>query len=101
AIAIPQYQDYVTRSRWSDVLQSVGPLKQAIGECLQNNNGLNTECDSDTDMLGTTGTNPTRWIPAIPVVTAKFPNTTVATAAGPSITIVSTNPQLASCNVTL
>ena len=32
AIAIPQYQDYLTRSRWSDNLQSIGQLKQAIAE---------------------------------------------------------------------
>ncbi len=37
AIAIPQYQDYVVRSRWSDNLQSVAQLKQAISECMQNN----------------------------------------------------------------
>ena len=30
AIAIPQYQDYITRSRWSDNISRVGPLKQAI-----------------------------------------------------------------------
>lgn len=37
AIAIPQYQDYVARSRWSDNFSAVGQLKQAIGECMQNN----------------------------------------------------------------
>jgi type IV pilus assembly protein PilA len=39
AIAIPQYQDYVTRSRWSDNYQTLGQWKAAIGECLQNQNG--------------------------------------------------------------
>ncbi len=39
AIAIPQYQDYVTRSRWSDNFARVGQIKQAIAECAQNNNG--------------------------------------------------------------
>ena len=38
AIAIPQYQDYVTRSRWSDNFYAVGSLKASIGECAQNNN---------------------------------------------------------------
>jgi type IV pilus assembly protein PilA len=38
AIAIPQYQDYVTRSRWSDNFAAVGQLKAAVGECMQNNN---------------------------------------------------------------
>ncbi len=40
AIAIPQYQDYVTRSRWSDNFQQVGQLKQAIAECFQNQQRL-------------------------------------------------------------
>jgi type IV pilus assembly protein PilA len=38
AIAIPQYQDYVTRARWSDNFAAVGQLKQSIGECMQSNN---------------------------------------------------------------
>lgn len=38
AIAIPQYQDYATRSGWSDNLSRVGPLKQDIAQCAQNNN---------------------------------------------------------------
>jgi type IV pilus assembly protein PilA len=48
AIAIPQYQDYVTRSRWQDTYQAVLPIKQAIGECAQNNNGnfANAPCDT-------------------------------------------------------
>ena len=40
AIAIPQYQDYVTRSRWSDNYYAVGSLKAAIAECAQNNNNI-------------------------------------------------------------
>jgi type IV pilus assembly protein PilA len=47
AIAIPQYQDYVTRSRWSDNFQRVGQLKQAVAECSQVQNGsLAAPCDS-------------------------------------------------------
>ncbi len=47
AIAIPQYQDYVTRSRWSDNYYAVGSLKAAIAECAQNNNNTITGvCDS-------------------------------------------------------
>ncbi|MEZ5626414.1 MAG: hypothetical protein R3E34_02635 [Rhodocyclaceae bacterium] len=37
AIAIPQYQDYVTRSRWSDNYAAVQPLKLAVAECMQDN----------------------------------------------------------------
>ena len=47
AIAIPQYQDYVTRSRWSDNYYAVGSLKAAIAECAQNNNNTITGfCDT-------------------------------------------------------
>ena len=44
AIAIPQYQDYVTRAKWSDVISQMEPAKMAIAECLQNNAGNNTNC---------------------------------------------------------
>lgn len=44
AIAIPQYQDYVTRARWSTALAGVGNLKTAIGECAQQNAGVFTNC---------------------------------------------------------
>jgi type IV pilus assembly protein PilA len=53
AIAIPQYQDYVTRARWSDNFQTVGSLKAAVAECAQNNNGnfSAAPCDSITNMI--------------------------------------------------
>src|SRR5512137_625375 len=41
AIAIPQYQDYVSRARWSDNISSIAGLKAAIAECLQNQVGNN------------------------------------------------------------
>jgi type IV pilus assembly protein PilA len=44
AVAIPQYQDYITRSKWSTNLSDLSPLKLAIAECLQNNAGVNTNC---------------------------------------------------------
>ena len=40
AIALPQYQDYLSRSRWSDNLSQVGQLKQGIAECMQSNTGV-------------------------------------------------------------
>jgi type IV pilus assembly protein PilA len=54
AIAIPQYQDYVTRSRWSTAVASQVSVKTAIAECLQNNSGDLTQCDTSAE-LGTFG----------------------------------------------
>lgn len=39
AIAIPQYQNYVTRARWQDNLSAVAQVKQALSDCYQNFNG--------------------------------------------------------------
>jgi type IV pilus assembly protein PilA len=46
AIALPQYQDYLTRSRWADNISGVGSYKVAMTECVQNNNGDLTLCDT-------------------------------------------------------
>jgi type IV pilus assembly protein PilA len=46
AIAIPQYQNYITRTKWQDAIVSSESLKLAIGECAQNNNGDFKKCDT-------------------------------------------------------
>ncbi len=48
AIAVPQYQDYISRSRWTEEIQAVGRLKIAVGECLQDNDQIITaaQCQS-------------------------------------------------------
>jgi type IV pilus assembly protein PilA len=53
ALAIPQYQDYVLRSRWSDNVSLVGQIKQAIAECSQVNNGvvLAGTCDTLPNLM--------------------------------------------------
>ncbi|MGN5478849.1 hypothetical protein ACTMU2_23255 [Cupriavidus basilensis] len=40
AIAIPRYQDYVTRSRWSDNIAQIAPLKMAIAQCAKRIQGI-------------------------------------------------------------
>jgi type IV pilus assembly protein PilA len=51
SIAIPQYQQYTSRARWANVWTSVGPVKTAVGECVENNGGtLVSPCDSLTDL---------------------------------------------------
>jgi len=47
AIAIPQYQDYLSRARWANNISSIDQVKLAIAECSQNNSGaLAGNCDS-------------------------------------------------------
>ncbi len=50
AIAIPQYQDYVSRSKWANNVASVGAVKLAIAECTQNNSGNLGLCDTAAEI---------------------------------------------------
>ena len=61
AIAIPQYQDYLSRARWSDNLSQVAQVQTAIGECSQNNGGtLAANCDAIATLI-TNGFLPTGY----------------------------------------
>jgi type IV pilus assembly protein PilA len=92
AIAIPAYQDYVTRAKWSDNLSSVASLKLALAECSNDNNNDLTLCDTYTKLGPYRGGSTTA--PA-----AKFGAVTVATTTG-AIVIAGTAPA-GSCGVTL
>lgn len=101
AIAIPQYQDYATRARWSDNVQSLGELKQAVSECMQNRNQVNpalpcnaigTGFGTASDLIGT-GFLPTNFAPI-----ATFG--TISMTVGGAIEIAGTLPA-GNCTVTL
>ena len=36
AIAIPQYQNYITRAKWQDNISQIESFKIAVAECVQN-----------------------------------------------------------------
>lgn len=46
AIAIPAYQDYVTRAKWADQLSNIAGMKLAIAECVTDQSGTEASCDS-------------------------------------------------------
>jgi type IV pilus assembly protein PilA len=46
AVAIPQYKDYTTKSRWSVNVASVSGVQQAVAQCLQENAGNINLCDT-------------------------------------------------------
>lgn len=47
AIAIPQYQDYITRTKYQDGMASLESTKTATAMCIQNNAGDPTQCNTD------------------------------------------------------
>jgi type IV pilus assembly protein PilA len=98
AIAIPQYQDYVTRSRWSDNVQAVGQLKQSIAECVQNQAGSFTapnDCGTAAGLIAG-GYVPVGWV----LPTPTYANQVGLTAATAVITVTGTQPAGA-CVVTM
>ena len=96
AVAIPQYQNYVTRARWQDSLAQVTPLKQAISECAQQSAGDLTACDTAGKLNTVVGypglPAPTGVTVAMTATTAAFTLTATATnlAAGCVVTFTPT-----------
>ncbi len=74
AVAIPQYQDYVTKTKWGDTLSAATPLKLAIAQCVQDAAGVTTNCVTAANLN----------MPALP--TPKYGTIFVVTA--PSITTI-------------
>jgi type IV pilus assembly protein PilA len=54
AVAIPQYRDYTTKSRWAASVAAVAGVQQAVAQCLQDNAGNVTPC-TDMNALVTNG----------------------------------------------
>ena len=99
AIALPQYQDYLSRSRWSDNLQQAASLKAAIAECAQNNNGTIAagSCDTIANLIAA------QFLAANYVTpdntTTKYLNQAINVAAG--VITLTGNASASSCVVTL
>ena len=91
AIAIPQYQDYITRAKWQDNIARIQSFKTAVAECLQNNGGTMTAiCDTSANVTSATGA----------VFPAAGGNLSAVTYAGGAFTLTGT-PAVADCVVTL
>ncbi len=67
AIAIPQYQDYVTRAKLAKVTPALGSIKTLIAEYSQNNAGVYTALDSWTNPMDSGGLG----LAAAPAATAE------------------------------
>jgi type IV pilus assembly protein PilA len=81
AVALPAYQDYVTRSKWADTIGTMGPLKLAVADCLQNKSGVSTNCLTAAELnLGTA--LPTPKYGSIVVATAPTAATVLLTTTG-------------------
>ena len=90
AIAIPQYQNYVTRAKFAENNTSISPLKLAIAECLQDQQGAKTSCDTLGELTTVTG------YPSLPTPT----NGTVTLIETSAAIVVTGSAAVGSCVVT-
>lgn len=106
AIAIPQYQDYVTRSRWQDAFTAMAATKQQSAQCITLSSGDPTACDSDAEIqgvLGGTWVMPTAVGPngAVTVARGSFTAGTSGIGGTAVYTLTGNAAQMAGCVVTL
>ncbi|MEG5264707.1 prepilin-type N-terminal cleavage/methylation domain-containing protein [Pseudomonas sp. JDS28PS106] len=92
AIAIPQYQDYVTRARWAENNTVIAPVKAAIAECLQVSNSTIGSCDTVAELTTTTG------YAALPTGSNNL--SSVALTTGTAAIVVTGTAAVGSCVVT-
>jgi len=74
AVAIPAYQDYVTRAKWAKAITATEATKLAIGECLNDHTATVASCNDYTKLT--------------PYGISAAPATTVAEGATITITSV-------------
>jgi type IV pilus assembly protein PilA len=98
AIAIPQYQDYVTRAKWSDALRALDSVRTSTALCIQTSGGDPTSCNTDAligTIMPTTASNG-----AVTIARGTFTAGTNG-VGGTSVFTLTGNATLQSCVVTL
>lgn len=91
AVAIPAYQDYVTKAKFQDIISAVQSVETSISMCLQENNGAAASCDTEAELGITLPTDAQMKYSGAPTITAATAavNVTADAAAG-SYTYVNT-----------
>ena len=92
AIAIPQYQDYITRAKWQDNVARAASTKLAIGECVQNSNGDVTLCDTIGKLTAVTG------FPGLPAAGGELVSVTITPAT--AALVITGTAAVGGCTVT-
>jgi len=81
SIAIPAYQDYMTRAKWGKAISGIAATKLAISECLNDKSG-------DVDVCDTVGDLNAYGITLIPTATDAVAGATVTLTDGDNAAIV-------------
>ena len=94
AIAIPQYQNYVTRAKWQDNISRVATTKLSIAECAQNSAGDLTLCDTAAKLTSVVG------YPGLPANNSSATLASVTLTANTAAIVITGTAAVKSCVVT-
>jgi type IV pilus assembly protein PilA len=92
AVALPQYQNYTTKAKWSTNIVAADTLKLTISECLQTQGGVLASCDELTELntlVGFSTTAPTA------------PQGTITLTKDTAAIVITGNAAVGSCVVTI
>jgi type IV pilus assembly protein PilA len=91
AIAIPQYQDYVTRAKLAKVTASMGPIKLGLAEHSQNNGGVLTSLGGSPNGWTDPVTSGGLGLAGAPTTTTEIIGWTLTAATGAVQATLATN----------
>lgn len=87
AIAIPSYQDYTRRARYSEVVEAAAPFKVGISECFNNTNGTAANFLAECSTPGTNG------VPANVTITTANSAVASVVVSGAGVPIITVTPR--------
>ncbi|MGH8585429.1 MAG: pilin, partial [Gammaproteobacteria bacterium] len=91
AIAIPAYQDYIRKARFSDVVSATSAGKLAMAECIQSNNAIDGVCDTYA-RIGAVAPAPGTNVSGVAIAATTGVITATGTAAAGGYTYILTPP---------
>ena len=98
AVALPQYQNYVTKAKWSTNVVAADTLKIAISECLQTKGGVVESCDTLVELNTAVGFGA---LTGGKVVAPTAPHGTIALTEDTAAIVVTGNADVGTCVVTI
>jgi len=93
AVALPAYQDYVSKAKFAEILSAGEPYKTAVSLCIQNNGGIAgvAACDAGAEGIPAVDTNG-QYVNAMTVADGVITVTAVAEAGSYTSVLTPTQP---------
>ncbi|MEC4723045.1 prepilin-type N-terminal cleavage/methylation domain-containing protein [Noviherbaspirillum sp. CPCC 100848] len=90
AVAVPAYQNYVTKAKFQDIVSAAAAVESAISMCINENAGDASLCDTATKVGLTSITNSKEAATAVAITATTAAVTATANAAAGGYTYVNT-----------